>query len=136
VNGKRREEEVRGKKGSSLTVGRRHVITQSDASPFEMEMVNLEAERKEIPYRYLEARPHPWRKQLWIKGRNMTVWHLVENMLTNRDTPEEAAENCDLPLEVVAEALLYCLDNWDVVQADRDEERRRLVEAGIIKEQQ
>lgn len=87
-----------------------------------------------IRYKYLEHRSHPWRKQMWIKGRNMTVWHLVEGMLTNRETPEEAAYNCDLPLEAVAEALLYCVDNWDIIQADREEERRRLIESGVIED--
>jgi hypothetical protein len=35
-----------------------------------------------INYKHLEPRPHRWRKQLYIKGRNMTVWQLVSNMLT------------------------------------------------------
>ena len=33
-------------------------------------------------YKYLEARPKHWRQQLWIKGRNMTVWHLIATMRT------------------------------------------------------
>jgi len=88
---------------------------------------------RKITYRYLEERPHPWRKQLWIQGRNMTVWHLVESMLTNHENPEEAAENHDLPLAAVAEALLYCVENWDIIQAEREKEWRWLHEAGIIK---
>ena len=28
-------------------------------------------------YQYPEHREHPWRKQLYLKGRNMTVAHLV-----------------------------------------------------------
>lgn len=88
-----------------------------------------------INYKYLEPRPHRWRKQLYIKGRNMTVWQLVSNMLTECYLPTEAAENYDLPLETIAEALLYCIDNWELIQTEREEEWQRLVAKGIIKEE-
>ena len=57
-------------------------------------------------YHYLEHRPHPWRKQLYLKGRNMAVGHLVYDMRTNNVPVEEAAANYDLPLEQIEEALL------------------------------
>src|SRR5437763_3461997 len=31
------------------------------------------AESPVVPWRHLVARHHPWRKQLYLKGRNMTV---------------------------------------------------------------
>jgi uncharacterized protein (DUF433 family) len=81
-------------------------------------------------YRYLERRPHRWRKQLYLKGRNMTVAHLVYDMRANRLTPEEAAEDFELPLEQVEEALRYYERHRDVVERDQDEERRRLESKG------
>ena len=44
-------------------------------------------------YKYLEARPNNWRSQLWVKGRNMTVWHLIAAMRTERATLEGTAKN-------------------------------------------
>src|SRR5688572_7345334 len=81
-------------------------------------------------YRYLERRPHRWRKQLYLTGRNMTVAHLVYDMRANRLSPEEAAEDFDLPLEQVKEALLYYERHRDVVERDQNEERRRLESKG------
>lgn len=88
-----------------------------------------------INYKYLEPRPHRWRKQLYIKGRNMTVWQLVSGILTDKQTPEEAANDYDLPLGTVAESLLYCIDNWELIQTEREEEWEWLKAHGIIKEE-
>ena len=61
-------------------------------------------------YRYLEPRPHKWKKQLWIKGRNMNVWNLVATIRTERYIPEEAAENYELPFGSCARGIrLLCL---------------------------
>ena len=54
---------------------------------------------------YLVARPHPWRRQLFVRGRNLTVGHLVMTMRANRLTPEQAAEELDLPIEAVRREL-------------------------------
>jgi len=60
--------------------------------------------RERATYPYLEARPHPWRKQLFIKGRNMTVWQLLSKMWASERTPKEAAAGFGLPAEAVYEA--------------------------------
>ena len=83
-------------------------------------------------YAYLERRPHRWRKQLYIKGRNMTVAHLVYGMRANNMTPEEAAKDFDLPLAQVQEALLYYQRHRDIVECDQEEEKRRLEARGIV----
>ena len=88
-----------------------------------------------INYKYLESRPHRWWKQLYIKGRNMTVWQLVSGILTDKQTPEEAANDYELPLGTVAESLLYCIDNWELIQTEREEEWEWLKAHGIIKEE-
>jgi len=77
-------------------------------------------------YRYLVARPHPWRRQLCLKGRNMTVGQLVATMKANRLSPEEAAEDLNLPLEQVHEALLYYDLHRDLVEAELREEANRV----------
>jgi len=83
-------------------------------------------------YRYLESRPHKWKKQMWIKGRNMNVWNLVATIRTERYSPEEAAENYKLPLEAVLEALTYYSQNKELVNAETKEEKRRLIEKGFV----
>jgi uncharacterized protein (DUF433 family) len=63
-----------------------------------------------------------------MKGRNMTVWHLIGAMRTERETPEQAARNRSLPLEAVLEAMHYYILHKDIVEADTEEEKRILVE--------
>jgi uncharacterized protein (DUF433 family) len=85
----------------------------------------------EIHYKYLEARPDSWRKQLYLKERNMTVWQVVGRMQAHGDSSAEAAEQFDLPLEAVLEAVDYYQRHKDLVDADTAEEGRRLRAAGL-----
>ena len=43
------------------------------------------------PWQYLVRRQHPWRKQLYVKGRNMTARQLVGSMKANQFDEEAAA---------------------------------------------
>lgn len=83
-------------------------------------------------YKYLESRPHPWRKILWIKGRNMHVWHLVATMLREGEAPEETAKNFGLPVEAVLEALDYYQRNKALVDAETEEEGQHLRAKGPL----
>jgi uncharacterized protein (DUF433 family) len=83
-------------------------------------------------YKYLEARPHRWRKQLWIKGRHMTVWQLIGAMRAGGYTKEQAAENDDLLLEAIEEAMEYYQENRALIGAEVEEEGRRLREACLL----
>jgi hypothetical protein len=87
-----------------------------------------------IPRRwhYLIERPSSWRKQLYLKGRNLTVGQLVSTVKANRLTPEQASENLELPVPAILEALLYYEENRALIQAEAAEERRALVEAGCL----
>ena len=80
---------------------------------------------------YLIARPHPWRRQLSIKGRNMTVGQLVRTIRANRMTPEEASDRLELPLPAVNEALAYYAENQGLIELEATEERRYLAERGF-----
>jgi len=84
----------------------------------------------EITYKYLEPRAHQWRKVLWIKGRNMHVWHLLATMLREGETAQQTAKNFDLPVEAVLEALDYYQRNKALVDAEADEEGQRLQAKG------
>jgi uncharacterized protein (DUF433 family) len=85
-------------------------------------------------YKYLEVRPHPWRRQLYLRGRNMTVGQLVATMNANKWTPEEAAWQSDLPLEQVQEALAYFAENSALVNDELRQEKRRLQAKGYAVE--
>src|SRR5947209_3572697 len=72
--------------------------------------VNAQREPRETPvqeWRYLARRQHPWRKQLYVKGRNLTARQLVGGIRANGLDEEKAADNYDLPVEAVREALAY-----------------------------
>lgn len=79
-------------------------------------------------YRYLVARPHPWRRQLYLKGRNMTVGQVVATMQANALSPEEAAEDMDLPVAQVREALAYYDLHRDLVDLELREDATRVQE--------
>lgn len=90
---------------------------------------------KESPrWQYLIARPHRWRRQLSIKGRNMTVGQLVSTVRANRYSPEQASEELELPVAAIQEALAYYAENRALIEMEATEERRRLAERGCALE--
>ena len=82
-------------------------------------------------WQYLEKRPHRWRKQLYFKGKRLKAFDVWMDMMVNRETPEEAAENWDLPLDAVMEAIEYCKTNQELLRKEAEQERRYLEERGI-----
>jgi uncharacterized protein (DUF433 family) len=70
------------------------------------------------PWQHLVVRRHPWRKQLYIKGRNMTVRQLVGGVKANKFSDEQAAANYHLPVEAIREALAYFEANPEVIALD------------------
>jgi uncharacterized protein (DUF433 family) len=85
------------------------------AHPFQL------GDDREPIYRFLEPKPYKQTCQLGIVGRNMTVWNLVSSIVLERDTPEEVAEDYDLPLETVHEALDYYHRHRTAIDAEIDE---------------
>jgi uncharacterized protein (DUF433 family) len=75
-------------------------------------------------YRYLVRVPHPWRKQLVLKGRRISVGNLVTRIRAGGLDAEQAAHDFDLPLAAVTEAL----DNYEreraLIESELAEERR------------
>jgi uncharacterized protein (DUF433 family) len=74
---------------------------------------------------YLVARPHSWRRQLFVKGRRLRASTVWMDMQTNSMIPEEAAENWDLPLAAIGEIIRYCESHRELLAMEADEERRR-----------
>ena len=74
-------------------------------------------------YQHLERRPDSNYKQLFVKGRRIRAEVLYRDTIGEDPlTPEEVADDYDLPLEVVQEAIQYCLSHPDVLEQDRDRE--------------
>lgn len=117
--------EVRG--GNSLFVGR------SPAQAIRLVIPELEAN---VPaqWQWLVERPHPWRRQLWIKGRKLLASAVWLDAQVNGLNTEEAAENWDLPLAAAEEAFRYSELNKPLIQAEANEERHRLQQAGKVVE--
>jgi uncharacterized protein (DUF433 family) len=78
-------------------------------------------------YQWLEPKPYKrFTRQLGIRGRNMTVWNLVADVVVSGRTPQEVADDYRLPLEAVNEALDYYQANKEWIDAEIDEEGRLL----------
>ncbi|MGL5876076.1 MAG: hypothetical protein ACRC2R_27590 [Xenococcaceae cyanobacterium] len=82
-------------------------------------------------WQYLESRPHPWRKQLYIKGRKLRAFTVWMDMLVNELTPHDVAENKELPIAAVEEAILYCETNQALLEKEAEEEKNILEAKGI-----
>jgi uncharacterized protein (DUF433 family) len=82
------------------------------------------------PWQFLISRPHRWRRQFCIKGRNMTVGQLVNTLRSNNYTPEQASEELELPLAAIKEALDYFEKNRELIEMEASEEKRRLAQRG------
>jgi len=80
---------------------------------------------------YLVERPHSWKKQLFVKGRRLTAGQVWLDMLTNKMTEGEAAENWDLPVEAIEEIVEYCEGNKPLLAMESDEEKLDLSSQGI-----
>lgn len=82
-------------------------------------------------WQYLLNRSHPWRKQLYIKGRKLMASTVWQDMVANQLSPEQAAENWDLPLSAIREVIQYCETHQDLLKLEADEERYRLEAKGV-----
>ena len=82
-------------------------------------------------WQYLEPRPSSWRKQLFFKGKRLKAFDVWMTMQVEEMTPEETAEDWDLPLAAVEEAIEYCQTHQDLLKQEAEEERRHLEAAGI-----
>jgi uncharacterized protein (DUF433 family) len=74
-------------------------------------------------YKHLERRPGSNYKQLFVMGRRIRAEVLYRQTIgLEPRTAEEVAEDYDLPLEIVQEAIHYCIHHPEVLREDHDRE--------------
>lgn len=86
------------------------------------------------PWQYLVHRRHPWRQQLYIKGRNLTARQLVGAMRANQLDEEKAAADYRLSVEAVREALAYVERNRELLETEAEIERMMLKRGGTARD--
>ena len=85
------------------------------------------------PWQYLVRRQHPWRKQLYVKGRNMTARQLIGSMKANEFDEEKTAADFHLPVEAIREALAYVEQQRESLETDAEIERLMHQRGGIAR---
>ena len=104
--------------------GKRVIATDADKLPEayeELVIAGLDSSTNE--WTWLVRREHPWRRQLWIKGRNIAAGSLARIAAANDWTPEKAAYEYDLPVEAVHEAIRYAEGASELIDAEEAENR-------------
>jgi hypothetical protein len=74
-------------------------------------------------WQYLEARAHPWKRQLFLKNRKLLASIVYREMLDCQLTPDEAARRWDLPLDALREVVTYCQENQDLIAEEQGKDR-------------
>jgi uncharacterized protein (DUF433 family) len=84
-------------------------------------------------YQYLEPRPGSNYRQLFLKGRRIRA-AVIDEGIHGPDprTPEEFAEDFQIPLEAVLEALDYVAKNRPLIEQERDREAANLRARGLL----
>ena len=82
-------------------------------------------------WQYLETRPHPWRRQLYVKGRRLRAFSIWSDMSANQLTAEEIAQSRELPLEAVRECIRYCEENRTLLENECNQEEQWLLARGL-----
>ena len=107
--------------------GKRVIAVEPDSMPdryTEASLPGVDEALINARWTWLIERPHPWRRQLWIKGRRMRAAQLVGHLNGNDWSAEETARQFDLPVEAVLEAQRYVDDNQQLIDAETTEEQR------------
>lgn len=113
-----------------VSQGNRLFVGKSATTAVRLVIAELEA-RTGGHWRWLLERPHPWRRQLWVKGRKLLASAVWLDALTNGMSASEAAESWDLPLQACEEIFAYCEANKALLEAEANEERQRLRAANV-----
>lgn len=84
-------------------------------------------------YQYLEPRARSNYRQLWLKGRHIRAEVLYRHTVGPEPrTPEEVADDYDLPVAAVREAVEYSIRNRALLDAERERADERLRAAGLL----
>ncbi len=115
--------------------GRRVIAVEEDALPPRFTEAVLPGVDEVIGndrWTWLVERPHPWRRQLWIKGRRIRAAELAGDMAANGWTTEETARQFDLPVDAILEAQRYVGANRELINAEIVEEQRLVQSAATL----
>jgi uncharacterized protein (DUF433 family) len=84
-------------------------------------------------YEHLEYRPGSNYRTMWIKGRRVRTT-VVDEHVHGPDprTPEELAEDFQVPLEAVLEAVDYVAHNQELIREERRSEVAELRALGLL----
>jgi hypothetical protein len=85
-------------------------------------------------YRYLVERRDKGTQEIFLRGtgvRASTLWH---DRYISQMHPRAIAQDRDLPVEAVYEALAYCQEHWDVICHARAQEQAWLHERQFFTE--
>lgn len=82
-------------------------------------------------WQYLVERTHPWRRQLYLKGRKLLASTVWQDMKINHMSPSQAAENWNLPVAAIDEVVSYCETHRELLQLEAEEESYRLQQQGV-----
>src|SRR3712207_2024186 len=74
-------------------------------------------------YHFLEPRPCSNYRQLFVKGRRIRAEDLYRQTVgEDPRTPEQVAEDYEVPLEAVQESVDYCIHNEALLRREREED--------------
>ena len=86
-----------------------------------------------IDYIHLAPREGSGYQQYFVKGRNLRVETLFRATVGPEPmTPDEVAQDYDVPVETVREAIHYCLRNASLLQREREEDFAESQTRGLV----
>lgn len=114
--------------------GKRVIAVDADDLPDRFEEPVLAGLQEQLTptASWLVERPHPWRRQPWIKGRRIAAGDLARTAEIEGWSPEEAALQYDLPLAAIFEAQRYLSENRELVLAEERENGLAAQEATAV----
>ena len=115
--------------GKELKSGK-HLMAVDDAGN-SIRIIIPEMETDDQSWIYLCLRPHSWRKQLSVKGHKLLASTLYFDSVANNLTADQVAEEYDIPVTAVREAIRYSEANLDLIKMEAAEEQSRLLESGL-----
>jgi hypothetical protein len=87
----------------------------------------------QMEYKYLDRWPGSRYRQLFYKQRKIRAETLYRATVGPEPrTPEEVAEDYDVPVEAVHEAILYCTHNEDLLRQEREEDLADMRARGLV----
>ena len=71
---------------------------------------------------YKHLAPYCGKQELYLKGRKLPAFSVWRSVAVEKCTPEQAAENWNLTIEAVKEAVAYCEQNQALLKQLAEDE--------------